>query len=73
MSTIHAYETHRNTKGNGMIILEKVSDLYIWGWSKPYWQVLFKRDNGFNAELVKTNLKNKPNKARIGKLKEDLC
>lgn len=73
MSTIQESERHRNAKDNGTIILEKVSDLYIWGWSKPYWQVLFKRDNGFNAELVKTNLKNKPNKARIEKLKEDLC
>ncbi len=73
MSIIQATEEHRNAKDNGKIILEKVTDLYTWGWSVPYWRVLFKRDNASYAELVKTNLKNKPNRARLEKLKEDLC
>lgn len=72
MSICEQNTKYRNAKDNGTIHMCKRSDLYIWGWCEPYWEIVFQQDNQAEATVVKTGLKRKPSKKTIQKLIEEL-
>lgn len=72
MSICEQDSQYRNANNTGTISISKRSDLYVWGFCEPYWQIVFQRDGYPEATVVKTGLKRKPSKKTIQKLIEEL-